>query len=149
MPAQSPLKTVKKFYPDVTKVVDAPQGLAVTVGWEDVEEAIRRDPQHCAVANACERSLHLDGALISKSVAYLVKGRVATRYIIPNVISKQIAEFDSLGDFMEQTFKFYAPGPTQQLGQRRHDHSMRKHPKRRKPLVALNGLRQRLTKTKP
>ena len=136
----SPLKTVQKFYPKVNKVVDAERSLAVRVEWSDVEGAVRLDPQHCAVARAVEREQHLSGAIISKSIAYLVHGRTAVRYLIPAKMAKQIKAFDRMRDFQPQEYMLEAASATQRLGfQGRPRWKEKPHQRKQVPARRVNG----------
>lgn len=85
---------VNKLFPDVTKVVDARRGIAIRVEPEDIKGSTKKKHEACALARACKRTMRLDGAIISRSRAYLIRGRIATRYILPPSVEREIVSFD-------------------------------------------------------
>lgn len=88
------LTVVQKFFPHVTKVVDGTGDKIVEVTSKDAGAAKVKSHDHCAMALACKRSLHLDGAIIALSTAYLVKGKTAKRYRVPPGLRQEIVSFD-------------------------------------------------------
>lgn len=85
---------VHKFFSKVTTVVDAPRGITLEVTKQDAKSSGVKDHRACALAQACKRTFALDGAIVSVSRAYLVRGKTATRYIVPQAISREIISFD-------------------------------------------------------
>lgn len=94
---KSALGIVQKYHPNVTKVVDAKKRVTISVTEKDCRYARKSSPDKCAMAKACEREY--DGAIISMSTAYLIKGEVATRYKTPPSVSREIVSFDRNHDF--------------------------------------------------
>jgi hypothetical protein len=92
------LMIVNRFCPKVTSVHDAKRGVKLEVMKQDV---VARKKKHdaCAFAQACKRQLHLDGAIVSISRAYLIKGKKATRYELPDSVRREITAFDRGGGF--------------------------------------------------
>lgn len=90
----SALNIVQKVFPHVTSVVDATKDAAVEVTKRDTTSATVRNHKACAMAVACKRKLDLDGVIMSVSTAYLIKGNKATRYRVPQSVSREIVAFD-------------------------------------------------------
>jgi hypothetical protein len=111
---KSALGIVQKYFPNVTKVVDAKRARIISVTPQDCKDAKRKAPDACALATACEREY--DGAIISLSTAYLVKGDKAERYKVPNAIAREIVSFDRHHDFAPGDY--YLNAPTEHLGPR-------------------------------
>lgn len=102
------LSVVQQFYPHVRTVKDAKDPLSFTVTDTDAK-AVRKDHQKCAVAEACRREYDIDGVIISRSTAYLVKGRTATRYHIPQRVAIEIVSFDRGGGFAPGDYELRTP----------------------------------------
>lgn len=115
------LRIVQQFYPNVTKVVDAPKKLNVTLTKRDVENAKRKDHTGCAVAEACHRELGV-GAIVSTRTAYLVRGDTAVRYAVPQRMFREITSFDrgagmELGEYdLNQPFARPVGTPARKTG---------------------------------
>jgi hypothetical protein len=116
--ADSALNIVQKYYPNVTKVMDAKQPVLINVTPKDCRGAKSKDFSSCAFAKACKRDY--DGAIVSLSVAYLIKGELATRYKVPAGIAREIVSFDRNHDFRQGEYWLNAPSKAMRLGPRRH-----------------------------
>lgn len=92
------LQIVKRFYPDVETIRDAKRPMTIQVTPRDTR-ALPKDHRHCALAMACQRLDGINGALISMRTVYLVRGTVATRYEVPERVSREIVAFDRGGHF--------------------------------------------------
>lgn len=114
---KSALGIVRKYYPEVTKVRDAKKNVTIAVTPDDCKGSRKKSPSSCALARACERSY--DGAIVSMSVAYLVKGNVAHRYRVPQAISRELVSFDRHHDFAPGEYRLKAPSKTQKMGPRK------------------------------
>lgn len=90
----STLSVVNKFFPKVTSVIDATHNQAIEVTLKDASSKAVKDHKGCAMAVACKRKFHLDGVIISRSVAYLVKGKQARRFKLPQSVSREVVSFD-------------------------------------------------------
>jgi len=101
----SKLNTVQKFCPKVTSVIDAKRSLIIDVIHKDALSSARKKHGECAMAEACKRKYKLDGVVIARSTAYLIKGNVATRYRVPPSVSREITSFDRGGGFEIGTYK--------------------------------------------
>src|SRR5579864_3072095 len=87
------LNIVRKYFKNVDEVVDSKESLSVEVTPRDVSTSERRAHVGCAMAVACKRAKHLDGVIISTSIAYLIKDNKATRYQVPERISREVVSF--------------------------------------------------------
>jgi hypothetical protein len=104
------LHNVRKFFPKVTRVTDASKGLEIEVTKQDDKISRRSDHAGCAMAVACKRELKLDGVIIARTVAYLVKGDEAIRYDVPEAVSREIVSFDRGGGFAPGNYALTKPG---------------------------------------
>lgn len=116
------LTTVRKFFPHVKKVQDATNGLSIHVAASDNKNALVKSHKACAAAVACKREHHLDGVIISRAIAYTVKGDVATRYVVPGSLSREVVSFDRGGGFEPGEYRLGRPDPHIQLGVERAPH---------------------------
>src|SRR5215472_13509442 len=97
-PGTKILTAIHKYFPKVAKVFDADKPAYIEVTPEDVRNAKIKSSEDCAFALACNRTFHAD-VLIWKSVAYIIKGAVATRYKNTMAIQTEIVSFDRKGGF--------------------------------------------------
>lgn len=128
----SALGIVQRYHPEVTKVMDAKKNITIEVTEADRTAGSKKEPGACALARACERSY--DGAIISTSTIYLVKGRTAFRFRPPESVSREIVSFDRGHDFAPGQYSLRAPGKTERLGHRGHPpggHSKKAKPRAR------------------
>lgn len=114
--ARSALKFVQDRFPQVRTAVDADKPIQIEVLPEDVKQSTRKNHRACAMAVACKRSMHLDGIIVSVKVAWLIKGKKATRYTIPPSVSREITSFDRGAGFMPGTYQLSRPSSTHRLG---------------------------------
>lgn len=123
------LEIVKGAFPGVKKVVDAKKDILTEVTKRDCATATRSNHRACAMAVACKRAKKLDGVIMSISTAYLVKDDVATRYMVPPSVSREITAFDRNAPFEPGEYVLKAPKGTNVLGYGRHGVLPRKSPK--------------------
>lgn len=97
--SRNALKTVQSMFPQVTSVVDAGRARVIEVEAVDLQSAAVRSHRTCAMAVACKRKLELDGVIMARTTAYLIKGRRATRYAVPQAVTREIISFDRGGGF--------------------------------------------------
>jgi len=112
------LGIVQKHFPGVKKVTDAHGPIEIEVTPADARKGRRKSHQTCAMAVACRRKFNLDGVLLSHSVAYLVKGPRATRYVVPPSVQREIVSFDRGVEFKPGDYWLNPPGGQQRLGSR-------------------------------
>lgn len=114
------LSIVQAVFPNVLKVVDAKKDTVTEVTKRDTSSATVRNHKACAMAVACKRKLDLDGVIMSVSTAYLIKGDTATRYLVPEAVSREITSFDRNATFEPGEYRLKAPGRTNRLDFGRH-----------------------------
>lgn len=110
------LDIVKRFYPNVTTVKDASRPLTVRVTEADVRASKKKDHSGCAVAKACLRFKPVDGAIVSVSTAYLIKGNSAIRYKVPQAVAREIISFDRAAVFSPGEYTLNSPASFNKLG---------------------------------
>jgi hypothetical protein len=114
---KSALGIVRKYHPNVTRVVDAKRDVEIEVTAEDCKAGKRKGPSSCAMACAFKREY--DGAIISLSTAYLIKGDIAERYMVPSSVSREIVSFDRAKQFAPGDYSLKKPAKSNKLGPRR------------------------------
>lgn len=112
------LTVVKKFFPRVVAVVDANKCIQIEVTEADDKKATRKDHNTCAMAVACKRKFDCDGVIISMKTAYLIDGDVATRYTLPESVSREVVSFDRKGGFAPGRYQLSKVPPSLRLGQK-------------------------------
>lgn len=126
---KSALGIVRKYHPDVTTVVDAKKRIDIEVTATDARHAQKKSPSTCALAKAFCRTF--DGAVISVTRVYLIDGEVATRYLVPPSVSRELVSFDRHNDFAPGHYSLSPPGKFEQLGSRRYNQPARRPKKKR------------------
>lgn len=114
---KSALSIVRKYFPSITRVTDARDSLDVEVLAKDCKSGKAGEVNDCAMARACKRQF--DGAIISKAIAYLIKGNVATRFRVPSSLQREIVSFDRNHDFRPGSYYLAKPYTTEKLLWRR------------------------------
>lgn len=110
----SRLKIVQKFFPKVKTVVDAAHKALIEVSKKDTESKGIKDHNNCAMAVACKRKFKLDGVIISRSMAYLIKGTQARRFKLPESVSREVVSFDRGAGFSPGKYELSAVPPSMQ-----------------------------------
>jgi hypothetical protein len=110
------LNTVKKFFPKVKSVVDATTPTLIEVTKKDTESKAVKNHSACAMAVACKRKFKLDGVIVSRSIAYLIKGNKARRFLLPASVSREIVSFDRGAGFQPGTYQLERVTKSLQLG---------------------------------
>lgn len=126
-PGSRALQIVQKFVPSVTKIMDATADLTIEVTKANTQSKAVRNHQECALAVACKDKKHLDDVVISRSMAYLVKGKVATRYQLPEHVSREVIAFDRGGTFAPGEYELKKPEPHIALDSPRQSHGGETH----------------------
>lgn len=116
--ARDALKVVQQFFPGVTEVVDALRPAIIEVQAKDGTVKGVKNHAECALAVACKRSMHLDGVIIARSVAYLVKGKKARRFQLPPATAREVTSFDRGAGFEPGRYLLSAIGENKKLGHR-------------------------------
>jgi hypothetical protein len=129
-PQSRALNIVRKFFPGVTRVNDGDNRIAVEVTVRDSNKSVALDHRHCALAIACKRSQHADGVIIGTKTAYIIKGKIATRYELLESTAREIVSFDRKAGFAPGLYDLVPPGKGRRLGEgqtgRTHNESTRK-----------------------
>jgi hypothetical protein len=110
------VKIVQEFFPVVTKVRDSKRNSIIEVTKQDQAIAKRYKHKECAMAVACKRANKADGVVISRSVAYVIKDNVATRFLLPPSVQKEVVSFDRGGGFAEGEYELKKPTVARKLG---------------------------------
>jgi len=110
------LSIVQEFFPEVTSVKDAKHAREIEVTKHDNDTSKKRNHKECAMALACKRATHADGVIISVKTAYVIEGRTATRYHLPERVSREVISFDRNGGFAPGIYKMLAPANGHHLG---------------------------------
>jgi hypothetical protein len=113
---KSALGIVRKYHPQVNRVVDAKKPITIEVTAKDCRSGKSGKASSCAMARAFEREY--DGAIVSLSTAYIIKGDKATRYQVPQSVSREIVSFDRSHKFEPGEYALNAPSHYK-LGQKR------------------------------
>src|SRR5271170_7718775 len=105
----STLNTVQKYFPHVEEIEDAKEGAVVEVTRRDESTSKRRQHGTCALAVAAKRCFEADGVIISITKAYVVHGKKAFRYDLPEAISREVISFDRGSGFSPGTYQLKEP----------------------------------------
>lgn len=116
--SKSSLAIVKKFFPGVTDVVDAKRSCLVEVTQKDASTKGIKNHEECALAHACKSRFNLDGVIISRSTAYLVKGKRARRFLVPPSTSREVVSFDRGAGFAPGKYVLSPISESRRLGRR-------------------------------
>src|SRR5438132_1949272 len=127
---RSVLDNVRRFFPEVRVVKDAKHDSLVEVSRYDSNSAVVRSHKACAMAVACKRKFHADGMIVSVGTAYVVKGKSATRYRLPESVSREVVSFDRNGGFSPGEYRLVAPKESQRLGATRNRYTGKRNPKK-------------------
>jgi hypothetical protein len=120
----SVVSRVRKYFPNVTQVVDATDSITVSVQKSDVKSGRRNQPGSCALAQACVREYKADGALINIGFSYIIKGETATRYKTSVSVGREITSFDRHHDFATgNDYMLSKVSPASRLDRKRPGHS--------------------------
>lgn len=114
----SSIQIVRQFFPSVKRVQDAARSIEIEVTKADTTSSKVKKHQGCAMAVACKRKFQLDGVVISRSIAYLVKDRVATRYNVPQAVVREVVSFDRGAGFAPGTYALAGINASHRLGAR-------------------------------
>lgn len=93
------VSAVRRYFPQVDRVADANKPLKIRVTEKHGESAKQMKHQACVLAKACEDVPEVDGAIIKTTTAFLIKGNMAIRYILPATVTREIVSFDRHNDF--------------------------------------------------
>lgn len=103
------LGIVKKFFPNVNTVIDGKKSIQVEVTKKDSSSSTVKNHKGCAMAVACKRTFKVDGVIISRNRAYLIKESTAVRYALPASVSREVVSFDRGAGFAEGVYALSRP----------------------------------------
>lgn len=112
----SAINVVRKFFPKVNIVVDSSRNAMIEVTKADAGSRAVKDHSACAMAVACKRKFHLDGVIISRTIAYLIKGKQARRFHLPESVSREVVSFDRGSGFSPGKYELSRIPPMSRLG---------------------------------
>jgi hypothetical protein len=110
------LRMVRSYFPKVERVDDATKPAIVEVTKTDVANAERKNHRICALALACKRSFNADGIIIGLTTAWVIKGKIATRYHLGDSISREITSFDRGAAYDVGLYNLVPISPCARLG---------------------------------
>lgn len=138
------VKRIRRYFPNVDRVVDSTKSMEVEVAERDVETAKKKKEDCCAMAKACERKDGVDGAIIKTTCAFIIKGNTAIKFFVPNSVKQEIISFDRHGDFRTGTY-YLGPVPKSHLTSSKRGAGNHTKPrglsKHRRPYVYTKGIR--------
>jgi len=111
------LKALKQYWPEVERVVDATKKLIIHVNGDDVSGAKPKDAANCVMARACQREQQVDAVLVFPTRAYILQRTLATRFVVPESMTREIAVLDRGGRPLPGQFHFAAPAPRARMGE--------------------------------
>ena len=119
------LAIVRQTFPDVKAVQEGDKDIHLELTNRDQATAKRKSHEECALAYCAKRTLGLtgkgEGVLMARSTAYIVQrdksgDLVATRYKVPQRITREMVSFDRGAGFESGEYKLNAPAENQKLG---------------------------------
>jgi hypothetical protein len=116
--SRSAIEVIRKYHPNVQIIEDAKSSISIEVTDKDCHGARQRSPAACAIARALSREN--DGAVVGISRLYVINGKRATRYMLPESTGREIALFDRHADFNPGEYRARAPSKSQRLGNPRN-----------------------------
>lgn len=131
------LGIVKRYFPNVTKVIDATESLDISVSKRDCDSASSKMPDECAVAKAVQR--HHTGAIISSATSYVIDGHTATRFKTPIAITKELVSFDRNHEFHPGEYSLRAPAQSERLGPRNRPQPVKNRGHKRRRVHHMTG----------
>lgn len=103
------LQIIRSFFPDVKRVVNAKQDLTLEITKRDTQKGKTKNHNGCVIAEACKSQLDFDDAIIARRTAFLIRNNVATRFSIPEHVTREIISFDRGGAFAPGSYDLRVP----------------------------------------
>lgn len=103
-------------FPEAEKVYDADKTVIIEVAGQDNRRGVVFDRNKCAFARAACRAMHCDGAIIGKSVSFLIKDNTALRYKNSETLIREIVSFDRKAGFDVGYYRLSPFSPSSRLG---------------------------------
>lgn len=95
------LNRLQKIFPQVKQVKDSTETIMINVTPSDTKSGRKKDSNNCALVKACIREKIADHAIIGIKSSWLIKGKIATRYLTSVAVGREITSFDRHQDFAE------------------------------------------------
>jgi hypothetical protein len=129
---------------DGLPVHDATEPLLIEVLPVDIKSRRRKDPEHCAVAEACKRELHCTEARVYLSRLYVRQSDHWLRYEMPTTIRSEIQTFDRGGGFSTGSYRIIPPRPSKRVGMPKRGGNNKTNSGGGKPITQrhVTGIRQ-------
>ena len=105
----SSLRTVQRWFPEVTSIRDAKEPIEIEVTADDERRSKKLNHKECAMAVACKRSFKADGVILSRTIAYVVTGKSAIRFKVPGSVGREVTAFDRGAHFMPGVYQLSKP----------------------------------------
>jgi len=113
---------------DGLPVIDAKHPLTIHVQKRDITKSDPKQPDQCAVAQACKRELHCIEVRVHLARVYIrTNDSNWQRYIVPKSMRQEIVAFDRGGTFEPNDFEIRPPQPSQTAGARAKRAASGKH----------------------
>jgi hypothetical protein len=93
---------------DGLPVYDATEPLIIEIVKADIHPRDRKNPEKCALAQACKRELHVTEARAYLSRLYIKHGDHWLRYMLSESVRQEVASFDRGGGFSQGTYRIPA-----------------------------------------
>lgn len=119
------LAMIQSYFPRVEVVKDASERAVVEVTVSDNTHADVKSHRTCALAIACKRFFHADGVIIGLTTAWVIRGKVAMRFLNSGTTSREITSFDRKAGFDAGRYLLTPAGPTARLGAKRSSNPSR------------------------
>ena len=103
-------------------VVDATEPLVLDVVKGDIHERGRRDPECCALSEACKRTLGVPRAIVYRSRLYIQQGDCFVRYELPQAAAAEVRAFDRGSGFTIGEYRITPVAPRDQRGKHLWDY---------------------------
>jgi|HubBroStandDraft_4_1064222.scaffolds.fasta_scaffold40980_2 hypothetical protein len=105
----SAINIIKNFFPDIKSMKDSKTSIKIEVTNHDDKVSRKGAHKDCALAVACKRKFKIDGVIIARSTAYLVKNNKAVRFDVPISVAREITSFDRGGGFAPGVYHLARP----------------------------------------
>lgn len=106
---QDALTFVRSYFPQVKRVIDANYIAHFEITKNDIRLAVPSDPQCCVHALACKRTYGLDGVMVFRTIAYFIKGDLATRFQLCETTTRELVALDRNGSVSPGYYKMVKP----------------------------------------
>lgn len=116
MKIKSVPRSIRRAYPNVTKIIDARHSIRIHVKSQDCKGGEPLNSSECALAKAIKREFKADAAIVGLGASYIIKGNKATRFHTPERVCREIVSFDRHSDFDEGSYVLTVKSPSNRLG---------------------------------